>query len=419
MFALLRQRGFALLWTGGLISAVGDWVLFVALPFYVYQRTGSTLATGATFMAQILPPLLLGSVAGVFVDRWDRRRTMIIADLARALLLLLLLTVHTRADLPRVYIVAFLLAAITQFFGPAKGALIPRLVGTAHLVRANALNALGDNIPRLVGPALGGVLFAGLGLPGVVLTDSASFLFSGVLILFIRVPPAETAEAGAVRAPQTHAAWMAFWHEWRDGLRLVGMNRVLRTLFTVEGLAVVGQGILDVLFLPYVKRVLHGDALLFGWLLSLQAIGGLLGGMIAGRISVQLSPTRLFGLSMGLVGATIVIAANVPILPLIVPLVALVGIPVVGWLVGAQTVLQDSVADRYRGRMLGTYGTTSALTQLGGMGLAGVLGDRLGIVPMLNISGGLHIVGGVGALILLHTARSVRTPADDLPVGTG
>src|SRR5918912_2102146 len=108
-----------------------------------------------------------------------------------------------------------------QFFGPAKGALIPRLVGTAHLARANALNALSDNIPRLVGPSLGGVLFAGLGLPGVVLTDSASFLFSGVLILFIRVPP-ETAEASAVRAPQAQATWMAFWHEWRDGLRLVG-----------------------------------------------------------------------------------------------------------------------------------------------------------------------------------------------------
>ena len=418
MLALLRQRGFALLWIGGLISTVGDWVLFVALPFYVYQHTGSTLATGATFIAQILPPLLLGSVAGVFVDRGERRRTMIIADLSSALLLLLLLTVHTRADLPRVYIVAFLLAAIAQFFGPAKGALIPRLVGTAHLVRANALNALGDNIPRLVGPALGGVLFAGLGLPGVVLTDSASFLFSGMLILFIRVPP-ETAEAGAVPAPQARAAQTAFWHEWRAGLRVVASDRVLRTLFTVEGLAVVGQGILDVLFVPYVKRVLHGDAELFGWLLTAQAIGGLLGGMIAGHMSGKLSPTQLLGLSMGLVGATIVTAANVPILPLIFPLVALVGIPVVGWLVGAQTVLQDSVADCCRGRIFGTYGTTSALTRLGGMGLAGVLGDRLGIVPVLDVSGGLHIVAGGCALILLHAARSAHTPAEDLPLGTG
>jgi MFS family permease len=186
----------------------------------------------------------------------------------------------------------------------------------------------------------------------------------------------------------------------------------------VEALAVVGQGILDVLFLPFIKQVLHGDAQLFGWLLSLQAIGGLLGGMIAGPMSGKLSPTRLFGVSVGLVGAGIIMAANVPFLPLIVPLVVLVGIPVVGWLVGAQTVLQDSVTDRYGGRILGTYRTTSALTRLGGMGLADVLGDRLGIVPVLNISGGLHIAAGFGAL-LLHAACAVRTPEDDLPVGTG
>src|SRR5205085_11771483 len=115
-------------------------------------------------------------------------------------------------DLPLVYLVAFLLAMIAQLFGPAKGVLIPRLVGTAYLVRANALNTLGDTIPRLVGPSFGGVLFAGLGLPGIVLTDSASFLFSGVLILFVRVPPAPT-EPGSVPAPQAHAAWTAFWHE--------------------------------------------------------------------------------------------------------------------------------------------------------------------------------------------------------------
>ena len=100
-------------------------------------------------------------------------------------------------------------------------------------------------------------------------------------------------------------------------------------------------------------------------------------------------------------------------------MIALVGIPVVGWLVGAQTVLQNSVTDHYRGRILGAYGTTSALTRLGGMGLASVLGDRLGVVPVLNLSGGLHIVASVGALLLLHAARSAHTPADDLPVGTG
>jgi len=76
MLAALRQRNFALLWFGQLISLLGDWILFVALPFYIYTLTGSTLATGIMFMVQTLPRLFLGSVAGVFVDRWNRRRTM-------------------------------------------------------------------------------------------------------------------------------------------------------------------------------------------------------------------------------------------------------------------------------------------------------------------------------------------------------
>src|SRR5919198_1112108 len=85
MIATLRQRNFALLWFAGLISLAGDWMLIVALPIYVYQLTGSTLATSTMFIAGRLPTLLFGSVAGVFVDRWDRKRTMVVANLLLAL----------------------------------------------------------------------------------------------------------------------------------------------------------------------------------------------------------------------------------------------------------------------------------------------------------------------------------------------
>lgn len=96
MLAVLRQRNFALLWGASLISEIGTLMLYIALPFYVYAHTGSTLATGAMFVVQSLPAVALGSLVGVFVDRWDRRRTMMVADLARAVLILLLLTVRAR-----------------------------------------------------------------------------------------------------------------------------------------------------------------------------------------------------------------------------------------------------------------------------------------------------------------------------------
>src|SRR5438067_2188537 len=105
MLAILRQRNFALLWSASLISKIGDMVLLIALPFYVYDLTGSTLASGGMLIAETLPRVLIGSFAGVFVDRWDRRRTMVVADLARAAVLLPLLLVGSIETLWIVYAV--------------------------------------------------------------------------------------------------------------------------------------------------------------------------------------------------------------------------------------------------------------------------------------------------------------------------
>ena len=107
MLAVLRQRNFALLWFGGLISMTGDWVLFIGLPIYIYQLSGSALATSLMFMAQIVPRILLGSLAGVFVDRWDRRQILVVTNLLLALGLLPLMLVRSVEWLWLVYVIAF------------------------------------------------------------------------------------------------------------------------------------------------------------------------------------------------------------------------------------------------------------------------------------------------------------------------
>src|SRR5437867_3981868 len=108
MIAVLLRRNFALLWSGLTISMIGDWVLFITLPFYVYQLTGSTLATGMMFLAMSLPRALFGSLAGVFVDRWNRKWTMICADLACAILMLFLLFLHSKEQVWLVYVIGAL-----------------------------------------------------------------------------------------------------------------------------------------------------------------------------------------------------------------------------------------------------------------------------------------------------------------------
>src|SRR5262249_29535210 len=155
-----------------------------------------------------LPNVLLGSLAGVFVDRWDRRRTMIVANLLLALALAPLLLVRSADRVWIVYAVSFAANGLDQFVAPAQNALLPSLVGEEHLVPANSLTSLSANLARLGGPALGGVVAATFGLTGVVLADAASFLIAALLVAGISVraaPPAMAAAGEGLSAAEAGA----------------------------------------------------------------------------------------------------------------------------------------------------------------------------------------------------------------------
>jgi MFS family permease len=381
MFTILRQRNFALLWWGQLISAIGDWMLRIALPIYVYDQTGSALGIGTMFIVQTLPRVLFGSLAGVFVDRWNRKRTMVISDLAQTVLVLLLLIGSSPERLWVIYLVA-----------------------EPQLVAANSLNALSQALIFLIGPSLGGVVMELLGMSSVVLLNSASFLVSGAMISLISVssyPPEQyfkTADPGTT----VTATWTTMWQEWLEGLRLVKREFWLISLFIVMGVAAFAQGIINVLFVIFVREVLKAGALEFGWLVAIQGIGGLIGGFIVGQVGKSLQPSRLIILGELMVGLIFVTIFSFPSLLLALILSALLAIPATGYQVGTQTLLQSKVADRYRGRIFGTRDTTSALLMLGGLGLASVLGDVLGAMLILKVAGGLFFFAGVIALVLLR-----------------
>ena len=159
---LLRRRpDLAKLVGAGLVSLTGDWLLAVGLTYAVYDLTGSTMASAGVFLTSLLPQVLVGLVAGVLVDRWDRRRTMIAANLLLAVGLLPLLLVNGAGLIWVVYPVLVFEAVVETFFAPAEQAMLPRVVDdadSAELVTANALNGQAQNLSRLVGGAVGGVL---------------------------------------------------------------------------------------------------------------------------------------------------------------------------------------------------------------------------------------------------------------------
>jgi len=183
---LAGRRDLRLVLTAGVISMTGDWILTIGLTYRVFAVTGSTVASALTMASAFAPQLLLGAVAGVFADRWDRRRTMIAADLLLAAGLLPLLLVHDASRIWIVFAVLFWEGCVEQFFSPAQQAMVPRLVPEDELVAANALSGQVSNVSRLAGSALGGVLAAAGGIVAVTLADAASFLASAVLLVLVR-----------------------------------------------------------------------------------------------------------------------------------------------------------------------------------------------------------------------------------------
>ncbi len=405
MLRLLRQRNFSLLWVGQFISVIGDWVLFIALPFYTYSLTGSVLATGAMFIVSTLPRLVLGSVAGVFVDRWDRKRTMIMADVLRVFLVAMLLLVRSSDWLWLIYLSSFLESILSQFFNPAKSAIIPLMVGEKDLLAANSLNGLSDALTRLLGSALGGVLMGWLGFSSVVLLDAGSFLFSALMITLIVMPVCPTKQPATEHA-QVAGGFLGLWRDWVDGLRLVRRERLLLILFIVLGVALLGDSMITVLIVPLVKVLMGGGAQLLGWLMVAQGVGGLIGGLLVGQIGKRFSPRRISALGLVATGIVILAIISIPHSVFVLPLMSVAGLAASAWLISSETLLQLGASDQFRGRIFGTLGTTSALASLVGMILAGALTDLLGLVLILCISGGLYIISGLLAWIMLPKTQS-------------
>jgi MFS family permease len=321
-----------------------------------------------------------------------------------ALALLPLLFVHSSQDLWIVYAVQFLSACIYQLVLPAENALLPQLVAEDQLVGANSLSSISQNVSRLLGGALGGLCIALVGLAGVALTDAATFLFVCTMLLLMRVPVQSRLTAETDTFTVT-SALKRFVSDWLDGMNIIVHQRVLATLFIMRAIQSIGEGVFGVLLIVFVEKVLGYGSLVFGSLMSFQAVGSILGGFLLSWLGKRVIPTRMLGVCTTLFGlidlAIIDIHLFIPGLFIIIFLFVLVGIPGTGMVVSSFSLLQSKAEDKLRGRVFGAYITVQALMVLIGMGLAGALGDRLGSILLLNIQGGVYTLSGIFVLITL------------------
>jgi len=320
--SLFRDRNFLWLWLAYVISNLGDTALSIALPVTVYNATNSKTALGFSLIFGTLPVLLFGLAGGVFADRWNRRRTMITADIGRAfavLLLLLIPSAHFHApgtpftalftahDRGLVYAVSFLVASFSCFFSPSRQSLLPALIPREKLLQANGLMLSANQATLFLGPALGGLLISWFHPRGVFIFDAATFVASG---LFVRMITNVTVAPGKKSARGVSG----LWRDAGEGLHYVWNSRVLRPSLLLLALVVVGGSVYNTLEYPFVRDIWHGDSTQFTILACLSGVAAVLTGLATVGPIRSAPPVRLIApgfAGMGLTGLVFAFSTNI------------------------------------------------------------------------------------------------------------
>ena len=467
---LTRNADFRRLWSGQVVSEIGDWlnniaVLALAIELAGAERQGRVIAVYA--LARHLPLFVFGPVAGVVVDRTDRRRVMIAADLARAVLALGFLLAQAYSSLPVIYAVGASLFSASAFFNAAKRASIPNLcAGGDELPAANSLSASTTAATIAVGSACGGLVATFFGRDIVFVLNAATFLASAVIIgrisplavgglrrrraageqsrveandspfeendLSVMSVPAPSAfgwgesvvrrRSSAVEASAVRRAFA----EFRAGLRYVRGDGVLAAVFVVAACWGLGNGAARALYSIFGARLGEGAAA--GWLARpkdfgisvlfvAMGLGGVLGAPLARRFNS--APDGLgarMGRSLCADGCALFVFSLTPGLWWAAPVLILREMNFAVWWTAQQTLLMRRTADAYAGRVFATHETVTTLTMVGSIYLAGAAADRFGI--RLVAAGGGSVIALSGLLwFALRPRRGAAERGPELTAG--
>jgi MFS transporter, DHA3 family, macrolide efflux protein len=403
---VLRHSGFRNLWLGQVVSQIGDYFAFLALMVVVSgfesEAAATTQAVSGLMIALTLPRLLFGVLAGVFVDRWDRRRTMLVSDVVRAGLSLGLIPAFQNHQLLVLYALAFALSTVGTLFNPAKGALIPRLVPADQLTAANALSQTSQMLAQFIGPALAGATFAAAGSGNqwvAFAVNAGSFLVSAVAILLIRVPRTQTA-AHPSAGSADGSALRQVGQDLVVGLKALVLNRTIVILAVVFAVLNLGIGAINVLWIVFLRTQFGFTAADLAWRISVVDIafagGMVLASVLVGNFAAHVAPKWLIASGLIVAGAITTVMGALPSYWLVVAAMGLVGFWVGPINAGTTTLMQIVVPNRQLGRVGGGLGTVMDTALLVSMGMAGVAATFLGI-PIVFLLAGICCAGS-GAL---------------------
>ena len=407
MIRVLRQRNFALLWTAGLLSLLGDWAFYTIMPVFVLDRTGSVFLAGSVWAVIALPSVVIGPFAGVYADRWDRRRIMLVGNGLQALAVLVLATAGTAAGIWLAMTVLLVNASLASILLPAENALLPALVRSEELVPANALNAMNDNLGRIAGPPVGALVYARLGIDAVALFNAVSFLAAALLVWQVRQSRREDRDVLYDDRDEEGVGVESFWASLRTGVRVVRGRRLLGVLFLIFGVIAFADGPLAAMIPPFVDTTLGKGAEGVGLLMTLRGISGLLGAVMIGHIAPRVREARLLAVSATLNGLGFVamaLSGNFVVVCAI--MLVLIGPTHIGLHTTLTTVLQRGTDDAHRGRVFALLGALTGVLFLAGTLGGSAMGAYLSPVAVIAVSGSLFLVAASVVLVLLPPAMT-------------
>lgn len=384
---LLHLPDFRRLWLAHLISQFGNALTSLALIIVVNALTHSTAAVAGMALALAAPQIVFGLVAGVFVDRLDRRRIMIVSDLLRALLVLGFIPAALGGQLWALYALGFAQAALGTLFTPARGALMPTLVPESGLLAANALMHSGRIAAAALGAALVGLLVGFLHVTWpLFLVDGLTFLAAAALVAGIRPGAPDAAAPGA--APN-------FLAELRGGLRVIARSRALTGILIAIGVGELGLGATQVLYAPFLERELRVSA---GWLGGVELAMTLAMVFSSGLVTVLAArlQARLLGpAAMVVAGLALALVSRLTGIWQVLPNEVLLGLAAAPMQTALSTIFQTSTAPQVRGRVGSVLGTVSGTASALSIAAAGVLGDRVGLRGSFLLMGGVTVGAGL------------------------
>jgi MFS family permease len=434
---LLINRNFALLWSGQTVSYLGDAIFTTTLILWIATRVAqgqswAPLAVSGVLLATAIATSVVGPLAGVYVDRWDKRHTLLSMDALRAVLVALLLplafmphgTLPALWELGWIYTIVILTNACAQFFGPARLALVGDIVPEEQRARATGTEQASQQLAFIIGAPLAAPLFFAFGVQWALIIDALSFGVSFLAILAVKAP---SSARSLVPGQRGHAL-----AELRAGLHFFAGNRVLMTILISGVVGTLGAGTTNALSIFFLQENLHAPPRLYGVLGAAMASGALLGAIVAGAFAQRIGLVRCFWVSMVLTGLLFLVYARMTTFVAGVAIITLEQVPNAALNVVAIPLVLLVTPRELVGRVFAVLIPGLTLASMVSIALAGylasvvlqgfhaeVLGVSFGpIDTIFTVSACLIVLAGLYARVTLCLPAPHAEPAlDGAPIG--